>query len=335
MSHLSSERLTRVAVICQDDVVGQNVLNGLTISLSHFYLSVVSNGSFSPNATDEEVVDTAHEALHTTHVQALILYGDASKIALIVQHIVVDHANLTGNLKILITSDVDPFALTSTLRTLNVSTSLLYFTHLVPHPIFSTLKLASRYRDALALYEPGITPTPASLEGYLVGQLIIDTLDRVRGNLTQKSFLDAIYRTGVYYSGGVTLGPYLNLTQSKCNQGMREVFLAHFNNDTWTFEPVQNFSFTWSDTCLSSASTVLETKSLLWGQTAVFSGWYGILGNEVASGTPPVSLDPASLYSHPLSSFGLQESRLHSEKPIETRPFQVIVSNCYLWRMVW
>jgi ABC-type branched-subunit amino acid transport system substrate-binding protein len=74
-----------------------------------------------------------------------------------------------------------------------------------------------------------------SLEGYLVGQLVVEALKRIPGEPTREAFLDAIERAP-FDLGGVKLS--FSATQ---NQGSNQVYFTVLQSDG-TFRPVTRFA---------------------------------------------------------------------------------------------
>ena len=69
-------------------------------------------------------------------------------------------------------------------------------------------------------------PGFVSLEGYLIGRLVIDALQALDGDITREALLAKIYEVGTFDFDGVTLvyGP-------GDNQGMDQVFLTVIQGD--------------------------------------------------------------------------------------------------------
>jgi hypothetical protein len=60
-------------------------------------------------------------------------------------------------------------------------------------------------REGIEAAEPNSQPSFVSLEGYLVGRLIIAAIGTIKGDVSRQALLDAIYSTGRFDLGGVTL----------------------------------------------------------------------------------------------------------------------------------
>jgi ABC-type branched-subunit amino acid transport system substrate-binding protein len=101
----------------------------------------------------------------------------------------------------------------------------------VPFPGDRSLPVVTSYQAALTAINPNSKPGFVSLEGYLVGQLVVETLKRIPGELSRETFLDAI-ESGPFDLGGVKLG--FSATQ---NQGSNQVYFTVLQQDG-SFKPV-------------------------------------------------------------------------------------------------
>ena len=84
---------------------------------------------------------------------------------------------------------------------------------------------------ALAAVNPNSKPGFVSLEGYLVGQLVVEALKRIPDGPTREAFLDAI-ESAPFDLGGVHLS--FSATQ---NQGSNQVYFTVLQADG-SFRPV-------------------------------------------------------------------------------------------------
>jgi len=95
----------------------------------------------------------------------------------------------------------------------------------VPFPGDKSLPVVTSYQSALAAVNPNSKPGFVSLEGYLVGQLVVEGLKRIPGEPTRETFLDAI-ESAPFDLGGVTLK--FSATQ---NQGSNQVYFTVLQAD--------------------------------------------------------------------------------------------------------
>jgi hypothetical protein len=83
----------------------------------------------------------------------------------------------------------------------------------------------------LAAINPNAKPGFVSLEGYLVGQLVVEALKRLSGEPTREAFLNAV-EGSPFDLGGVKL-----IFSSTQNQGSNQVYFTVLQADG-SFKPV-------------------------------------------------------------------------------------------------
>jgi ABC-type branched-subunit amino acid transport system substrate-binding protein len=101
----------------------------------------------------------------------------------------------------------------------------------VPFPGDRSLPVVMSYQAALNAINPNAKPGFVSIEGYLVGRLVIEALKRLPGEVSRETFLDAI-QNSPFDLGGVKLG--FSATQ---NQGSNQVYFTVLQADG-SFKPV-------------------------------------------------------------------------------------------------
>jgi branched-chain amino acid transport system substrate-binding protein len=101
----------------------------------------------------------------------------------------------------------------------------------VPFPWDKSLPVAVSYRAAIAAVNPNSKPGFVSLEGYLVGRLVVEALKRIPGEPTREALLDTIAKAP-FDLGGVKLS--FGATQ---NQGSNQVYFTILQSDG-SFKPV-------------------------------------------------------------------------------------------------
>ena len=99
-------------------------------------------------------------------------------------------------------------------------------TQVVPFPEDTSIPLVAQYQKALRSDNPNAKFGFVSLEGYMVGQLVVHSLSKMNGPVTRDGLLATIEKVGSFNLGGVTLsyGP-------NDNQGMDRVFLTVIQSD--------------------------------------------------------------------------------------------------------
>lgn len=99
-------------------------------------------------------------------------------------------------------------------------------TQVVPFPEDTRIPVVAQYQSALKIANRAAEPGFVSLEGYMVGRLVVAVLGQMEGPVTRQSLLATVTRVGRFELGGVTLtyGP-------DDNQGMDQVFLTVIKAD--------------------------------------------------------------------------------------------------------
>ena len=99
-------------------------------------------------------------------------------------------------------------------------------TQVVPFPRDPSVGIVAKYQAALKASAPESSPSFVSLEGYMVGRLVVTALERISGEITRQALLDVIAKNGSFDLDGAKLdfGP------SK-NQGSDKVYLTVLQAD--------------------------------------------------------------------------------------------------------
>ena len=99
-------------------------------------------------------------------------------------------------------------------------------TQVVPLPNEVKIPVVARYQRALKSVNPSAKPGFVSLEGYIVGRLVVEALNHLGGSVTRDGFLATIRDVGVFDLDGITLsyGPGKN-------QGTDNVYLTLIQSD--------------------------------------------------------------------------------------------------------
>ena len=78
-------------------------------------------------------------------------------------------------------------------------------TQVVPFPADTSIPLVARYQKALKAANPDAKIGFVSLEGYIVGRLVVEALGKVKGPVTRAALLSTIKEVGTFDLGGITL----------------------------------------------------------------------------------------------------------------------------------
>lgn len=222
IEHLTKDLgITKIAILYQDDAFGLAGLEGVNRAMAKRHMALVASGSFRRNT---EAVKTALLDIMKAAPEAVVTvapYKPVSKFINLARQV-----NL--NAVFVAISFVGSDALAKELAGEGAG---VIVSQVVPFPRDLSLPVVAAYQAALLALDNRTKPNFVSLEGYLVGRLIVETLKRAPGEPTRESFLDAIAKAPFDF-GGVTLsyGPTKN-------QGSDQVYFTVLQADG-SFKPV-------------------------------------------------------------------------------------------------
>ncbi len=222
IAHLTNDLgITKVAALYQDDAFGLAGLEGVQRALSQRDLSLVASGSFRRNTT---AVKTAMLDIVKGWPEAVVTVAPYQPVAAFVR---LAH-RVRFNARFVAISFVGSDSLASELGSEGAG---IIVSQVVPSPWDKSLKVVADYQAALALHDATKKPSFVSLEGYLVGRLVVEALKRVNGEPTREKLLDAMTAQPFDFGGfKLSYGP-------DKNQGSSRVFLTVMQADG-SFKPV-------------------------------------------------------------------------------------------------
>ena len=207
----------RIAILYQDDSFGRAGLSGVEKALDKRDMSLVAKGTYKRNST---AVKTALLQIRKGKPDAVVMVGSYKPIA--------EFVKLSKKLRLkaeLVTiSFVGSKALAAELGSAGRG---VVVTQVVPFYDDMTLPLVRDYQAALAIDNPDAEPGFVSLEGYLVGRLMLTSLDKMGPDVTREALIDVFQKHNATLDiGGVMLkyGP-------GDNQGMDSVYLSVLQKD--------------------------------------------------------------------------------------------------------
>jgi ABC-type branched-subunit amino acid transport system substrate-binding protein len=216
----------RIAIFYQDDAFGRAGLDGVKAAMAKRQIELVAEGNYQRNTT---AVKTALLQIMKAKPEAVVMVGAYQPCAEFIK--LAKQVKLTA--KFVNISFVGSDALA---KELGADGAGVVVTQVVPLPVDASLPLVAQYQKAIKAADPSAQPSFVSLEGYMVGRLVIAALGTIKGEVTRQALLDAIYATGKFDLGGVTVtfGPGKN-------QGMDKVFFTVIQPDG-SFKEVQSLS---------------------------------------------------------------------------------------------
>jgi branched-chain amino acid transport system substrate-binding protein len=222
VEHLTKDLgISKIAILYQDDAFGLAGLQGVKLALAKRNMSLVASGSFKRNTT---AIKTALLEIMKGQPQAVVTVGPYKPIAEFVR---IAHQQ-KFNPVIVAISFVGSDALA---RELGNNGAGVIISQVVPFPWDPSIPVVSAYQQAMRALKADSKPGFVSLEGYIVGRLVAETLKRMPEEPSREGFLDVIAKGG-YDLGGVKL----NYSPNR-NQGLDEVFFTVLQSDG-SFRPV-------------------------------------------------------------------------------------------------
>jgi len=222
IEHLTKDLgITNIAILYQDDAFGLAGLAGVKRAMAKRNMSLVAEGTFKRNTT---AIKSALLEIMKGQPQAVVTVGPYKPIAEFIKLA----RQLRFDAVFMAISFVGSDSLAQELG--NQGTGVIV-SQVVPFPGDKSLPVVTSYQAALAAVSPNSKPGFVSIEGYLVGRLVVEALKRIPGEPTRETFLDAI-ESAPFDLGGITLT--FSTTQ---NQGSNQVYFTVLQGDG-SFRPV-------------------------------------------------------------------------------------------------
>jgi branched-chain amino acid transport system substrate-binding protein len=222
IEHLTKDLgITNIAILYQDDAFGLAGLAGVKKAMAKRNMSLIAEGTFKRNTT---AIKSALLEIMKGQPQAVVTVGPYKPIA--------EFIKLARQLRFepvfMAISFVGSDSLAQELGTQGAG---VIVSQVVPFPGDKSLPVVTSYQAALAAVNSNSKPGFVSIEGYLVGQLVVEALKRIPGEPTRETFIDAI-ESAPFDLGGVTL-----TFSSTQNQGSNQVYFTVLQSDG-SFRPV-------------------------------------------------------------------------------------------------
>jgi ABC-type branched-subunit amino acid transport system substrate-binding protein len=223
IEHLTTDLgITKIAILYQDDTFGLAGLQGVKIAMAKRNMSLVASGTFRRNTT---AVKSALLEIMKANPEAVVTVGPYKPIAEFIK--LARQAKMDAVFVAISFVGSDALA-----QEMGDKGAGVIVSQVVPFPGDKSIPVVAAYQAALAALAPEAKPGFVSLEGYLVGRLVIEALKRVTGEPTREALLDVIIYMGAFDLDGIelTYGPAKN-------QGMDQVFFTILQADG-SFKPV-------------------------------------------------------------------------------------------------
>ena len=231
VEHLTKDLgASRIAIMYQDDAYGRAGLDGVKRALAKRQMELVAEGTYERNTT---AVKGAVLSIRKGNPDAVIMIGAYQPCA--------EFIKLARQTKLDATFVNISFVGSDALaKELGPAGAGVVVTQVVPYPRDPSVAIVAKYQAALKASAPDAVPGFVSLEGYMVGRLVVAALDRISGDITRQGLLDTVAKSGAFDLDGIQLK-----YGSDKNQGSDTVYLTVLKADG-TFKPVTALSKTGS-----------------------------------------------------------------------------------------
>ena len=217
IAHLTTDLgISRIAILYQNDTFGRAGLSGVSKAMEKRGMKLVAEGTYERNTT---AVKTALLAIRKADPEAVVMVGTYKPCA--------EFIKLARRLKVnAVFVNISFVGANALAKELGEDGKGVVVTQVVPFPGDMSLPLVAQYQKALKAANPDAQIGFVSLEGYMVGRLVVEALRKVKGPVTRVGLLSTIKEVGTFDLGGIQLhyGP-------EDNQGMDQVFLTVIQAD--------------------------------------------------------------------------------------------------------
>jgi branched-chain amino acid transport system substrate-binding protein len=215
VERLTKDRgVSRIAILYQNDAFGHAGLAGVQRALDKRGMKLVSEGAFERNTT---AVKMALLAVRRGNPEAVIMIGPYQPCATFIK--------LARQVRMnAIFAAISFVGSNSLAKELGADGAGVIVSQVVPLPWDASIPVVARYQAALKSIDPTAEPGFVTLEGYVVGRLVIAALAKANAP-TRQAMLDTIHR-GEFDFGGVKL-----VYAPGNNQGTSAVFLTEIQAD--------------------------------------------------------------------------------------------------------
>jgi branched-chain amino acid transport system substrate-binding protein len=222
IEHLTKDLgVSKIAILYQDDAFGLAGLDGVQRAMAKRNLSLVALGSFKRNTT---AVKTALLDIMKAKPEAVVTVAPYKPVA--------EFVRLARQVKLNAVFVAISFVGSNSLaEELGSAGAGVIVSQVVPFPWDTTLPVVASYQSALAGVDSDAKPGFVTLEGYLVGRLLVEALKRITGEPTREKLIDAIGGAPFDFGGfALRYGPARN-------QGSDQVYFTILQGDG-SFRPV-------------------------------------------------------------------------------------------------
>jgi branched-chain amino acid transport system substrate-binding protein len=222
--HLTEDlKISKIAIFYQDDAFGRAGLSGFKKAMEKRKMEILAEATYERNTV---AVKSALLALKRAEPEAVVIVGAYKPVAEFIKL----SRKVNFNPVFVNISFVGANALA---KELGPEGNGVIVSQVVPFPGDTSLKVVADYQAALKVADAKAEAEFVSLEGYLVGRLVIAALEKTGADVTREGLLKAIKETAKFDIGGLPM-----TFSAEKNEGLDKVFMTIIQADG-TFKPVE------------------------------------------------------------------------------------------------
>jgi len=187
--------IKKIAIFYQDDSFGRAGLSGFKKAMDKRGMAIAAEGTFERNTV---AVKTALLAIRRAEPEAVVMVGPYKPCAEFIKLArKIDFNPVFVNI-----SFVGAGALA---KELGPDGNGVVVSQVVPFPWDVSIKAVADYQAAMKAIDPQAQPDFVSLEGYLVGRLVVAAMEKSGPQLTRAALLKSIKQAGTFDIGGLKM----------------------------------------------------------------------------------------------------------------------------------
>jgi len=222
VEYLNKKRkFNKFAVFYQNDDYGEEGYVSLLESLKKRDLKLVAEGSYKRNTLS--ITHAFHE-LKGAKPEVVVMIGAYQANALLIKK-----AKNSINFKDTIFCNIsfgDANAMIKELKALNMDTTNLLFSQVVPNYLDKSIPVVLEYQEIMKKYYPNESFGFISLEAFLASKVLVSAISKIKGNITRAKLLKNLKQTPPNLLDGLSL-------KYKNNQLLNKTYLFRYENSTF------------------------------------------------------------------------------------------------------
>lgn len=189
-------RMTRIAVMYQNDPFGKVGLDGVKAALARRHLKLAATGTYEKN-TDN--VDDAVKAIAAANPQAVVMISVNKSTAAFSKKIrAVSTVAQLVNISVVNPKEIVRLIGPHDARGIGIA-------QVMPYPYSATIAIVKEYQQAMKKYAPGTEFSYTSFEEFVGAKVLVEGLRRAGPNPTREKVIHALETLQAFDTGGFTV----------------------------------------------------------------------------------------------------------------------------------